>query len=314
MVQLGEIMKVRLIILGLFLVYLTGCSLMQKRARYIETTTTHTDQHTLAKKYEFEYFKNVRIDGDIDITLEQSPNYEVSIIGDVGDMAQVRIKNLGHAITLYAPATINDDKKHPHVVIKCPYIERLVYNGNGRIDSRNLAMKIDRIDIETAGEVNVQGGDGLKFLNARGLGKINLTGTKTDALHINTQDRVAIHVDGTIGLRELKMTGSGWLRVYWVDSPFLRVKTFGNSFAQVAGVVNTLELYIHDESYFNGRYLRVEKAYTRARDGSRADVFVKDLQTSTAMHYSNIYNYYKADVDTMFMQGQGSILSMMGIE
>ena len=183
----------------------------------------------------------------------------------------------------------------------------LVGDGNIRVHSmpQHISLKVQSNNF-----VNVKGQIKLCQLDLHGTGKVNFTNVKSDNLSINMYDSVVTKIEGQVSIRQLYMSGRSWLRVFWNDSSYLIVKGTDNTFAQIAGKVNTLDVELNKCAQLNGKFLRSKESYVKTHDESRADIYAKCSSDSIAEDSSNIYTYRGPDYKDENMYLSGSVLDM----
>lgn len=134
--------------------------------------------------------------------------------------------------------------------------------------------------------------------------------TTSNPLSIDANTTGAIELSGMINLDRILSANKGPIRIQWIDSPRLRIDGSGNSQIQLAGVANTVEMRLRDESQFQGQYLRIDRIFVQTKDYSVAKLLVNDSLRAFAYDHSNIYYYKRPDELTEFTAGSGNILQL----
>ena len=131
-------------------------------------------------------------------------------------------------------------------------------------------------------------------------------------MEIDTGNKAWVQLRGEAKLSSLKFTGDGFLSMYWVDSPYLKVSGKGKGKVEIAGKVGTLEANLYDHAYFNGQYLRSKKAYVKTYNHARADINVLETQNTLASGESDIFFFDTPKYVTNNMSKAGAVLDFRG--
>lgn len=205
----------------------------------------------------------------------------------------------------------------------------LVTKGNGNVDL-NGSLRLHSVQHDGAGELKVAGasgenihfntvgsGDvilegaiGMAELNYQGSGHVKINKLTKELLTINVDGSGLVELEGVIKLKSITQKGSAHLKLYWIDNDRLSITLGDKSTMELAGVVKWLYLTTDSTAQFNGRYLRTENAFVRAKDNSSAKVNVNQQLYSDASANANIYAYGRPENKAFTEHELGNVFPM----
>ncbi len=157
------------------------------------------------------------------------------------------------------------------------------------------------------GCVNVSGCVGVQSIRHRGNGTINIIGADTDFLNIAASGCGLITVVGYANLRRVTAIGSSRVYVYWVDSVGTYVNVRNQARVGLAGRAINLNVDTHDESRFEGQFLRGANVYASTLGWSHANVRATSKLFAAAGNRSSIY-FFGAPCNVTRYMSQGGVV------
>lgn len=166
------------------------------------------------------------------------------------------------------------------------------------------------LDIKTSstGSVNVSGNVGVKSITHHGFGDINIIGVNSDGLSIYADGKGKIGLYGHANLKEVQARDN--MRVYLYQSRSASAYAYAYDHARigVAGYVDSLYVNTFGSSRFDGRFLRAETAYVRARDSSHINVTAGNKIFASATQNASVYFFGEPKLMSQFVSGNGSVI------
>ncbi len=178
------------------------------------------------------------------------------------------------------------------------------------IYSNNLAV----ID-EGSGNVNINARKaGLTYLKIHnGHANFSLNHLQSKNLIIDADTDGIINLKGVATVSKISLAGEGSLKLYWIKSNQLTIKTYDRATLALAGVAKTVNAYAHEQSHLNLRFLRADTVYITTYHLASADIWaIKDLY-ALAENNSSIYYFSEPEYMSRFMRQSGSVLPMADI-
>jgi hypothetical protein len=206
-------------------------------------------------------------------------------------------------------------KGYPHhgpmkVDISTHYLSSFTYRGKGTVTGMNLHSNALDVHIQNKGKTLLQGQLDVRNLDVTGPGYVQLNGVNSHLLQVKLAGKPHVQVVGTANLNSLDMKGTGWFSLYWVKSNRLKIRAKDDVFFQLAGITEILDVELWGKARFNGRYLRAMRSFVKTHDHSEADIATVARQHTFATDTSNIYFYNLPDMKADFMGCNGAVLDM----
>ncbi len=283
---------------------LTGC--MHHRV-----VPNPTPTHSATQNVQVSSFTRATVNGRFNVTLHTGASRSQLILrGDPRDLSHVQSKVVNGVLYVSAP------KDTPQfgglqVDIYTRYLNAFEYHGAGLVMGAGLRVSLLDLVIDNPGQTRLAGRIGLHSLDVKGGGYTQIAGINSPNLQLKIADNSQVKLAGRVNLTELNLKdkhSGGRLSVYWVKSRALVVRGGGKSFIQLAGVVDKLDVELWDQSHFNGRYLRAERAFIKTHDQSLADISAVKRQHTLAMDTSDIHFYNLSTLRTDYMADMGAVL------
>lgn len=255
-------------------------------------------------------FSAVDVDGNINVVLKSlRKGSNVVLQGDSRDLPYVTTEIKDGKVFIMAP---HAPKYGPiTAVVSVTQLNHFAFSGDGNVSGKGLRASMMDMQLFINGKVDLSGKLGIRDLSVTGTNKITLKGVSSRNLNISMNGDVDVKMQGVANLQTMKYSGKGKLALHWVDSPDLEVMGFGEAKVHLAGVARYFHAVTHDKSLLDARYLRVEKAYVKARDFSMIRLTPVNEFNAYATEHGRIYYYEipKAKID--FMAQNGSVLNFV---
>lgn len=254
-------------------------------------------------------FNRIVVEGDMNVSLHTGySSSSVILRGHPIDLAQIKMEVQGKRLYLSL------GKGFPRVPplsaeIRLTTLNDFKYRGRGYITGTKLRSQLLDVSIHNAGRTQLGGQLFLRNLILSGGGTAEISGIRGPDLKISLDDS-SLKMAGVVSLTHLNLEGDSRIAMYWIRSNALIIRARGHSFIQLGGVAEKLDVELCDTAHFNGKYLRVSRAFVKTHDHSIADLVAIDHQHTLAMDASNIYFYNLPDTRTDFMAYDGSVLDM----
>lgn len=254
-------------------------------------------------------FSQIKAKGNFNISLHTGYKKPVVILrGDARDLAQL------HTYVKDSSLMIELGKGFPRygavaAEIRSRHLNQFSFKGKGNINGSRIHSGFLELDIDNSEQTNLSGSINLHKLVARGGGVIKISGIYSQYAELIIQDNTRVELAGKMNLSKLNLE-NGSLSLYWLKADFLSICAKNNSFIQLAGIVNKLDVELMGNARFNGRYLRAERAFVKTHDRSVAEMSAVKHQHTLATDASDIYFYNIPNTKADFMAHAGSVLDM----
>lgn len=306
--------SVILIILSTLFLPLTACQhlrsmhLFQHQAKVMPAAVGHP----VSQVQSFADIRQVQIEGDIDVYLYTGAKRPSTILkGDSRDTAYVTIEKIGTLLH------VNVGEGLPHfgrlrIDIHVQYLTSFSFKGNGHIIGKNLLSRALNLNIDNDGRTLLEGQLALNRVNLQGDGYVQLNGITRSYLPLvmTLADHCKVRIVGSVPIKSITMHDQSWLSAYWVNTPDLTVCAKDQSYVQLGGIADRLEVELTGNARFNGRYLRAKRVFARTYGHSLAEISTVKWQHVLATDDSNVYFYNIPRSKTDFMAIHGAVLDM----
>lgn len=293
----------------LTLVFLQGCAVNNKNPRPSTQPVALGSLSTSMERPLPPVIRKVVLRGALRVEVDsrEGGQHFFRARGNAADLENINVHVDGQ--TLYIE---NSREMGPpvSVYLRVSRLQEVYYAGQGYL-SGHLTRDCTTLDV--SGRVHADlGGERvhLQAVRARHGASIHLTGVNTSVLNVNAVGNSNIELVGVMGLRQLRFSGSGRVKLYWVDSPAVQICGSGDGQAFVAGVTELLGVELRGCALLDARYLRARKAFVKTHNFSTAEVTVRDSLNALALDHSNIYYYRYAGLINEYMYDRGSVLYM----
>lgn len=296
---------------------LCGCSAVHRKTVASPSPAPVLANTPTVQCYNVHSFDNVVINGDMDVVLtSQNPGYSVTATGMPAQLSTISVNNVQN--TLYISQrgfNFSNPTMTPQVVINLPDLHQLQYKGAGHLTANNLRSTSLSVNLHNRNAVDIEGKQiVLQQITQSGAGPVTISGISSDALFINSNGGSPLELKGMVNLRALNFNGNGSLHVYWINSPYLRVRSSGSNHLLLAGITPMLDAVVSGKSYLDAKYLHAKQAFVNTAEQARADVWVSHSLNALAGGNSNIYYYHPAEIQGAYMHSTGSVIDMAGID
>ena len=298
--------SIKVLCLCLLLPFLHSCAKKVAPTAKIKSKQQYATQTQVRST---QLFYKVDVQGDINLVLNKSRKGSKLILkGDGKDLDLVKTHIRDGQLFINAPSY---EPNHSPVtaVLSMPQINRLAYNGDGNISGTNLRASAMDLQLYVNGNVNLSGKLDVRDLSVTGKNNIKLAGVISRHLNVVMNGEVNVKIRGMANIETMKYAGEGELTMYWVKSPDLEILGYGKAKVHLAGEAHYLHAITHDQAVLDAKYLRVGKAYVKARDNSTIRLVpIKELN-SLASDHGHIYYYQSPKFKADFMAQNGAVLN-----
>ncbi|AWN75686.1 DUF2807 domain-containing protein [Legionella anisa] len=255
-------------------------------------------------------FNQVNLQGQINVSLHTGyKKPEVILSGDARDLAAIKVEVTQN--TLYLILGSGYPKFGPvYADVRGQFLNRLMANGTPLITGDRLHTSILDVYLINTGNVRLGGSIGLRVLDIKGKGLMQISGITSPSLQIHLQESPKVQLSGVANLSNLTMQGNAWISFYWVKTDNLTVRAKQKTTIQLAGAVNRLDVELWGNARFKGRYLRAQRSFVRTHDHSVAEISAVKHQSTMATDASDIYYFNLSTTRADFMAYNGSVLDM----
>ena len=255
-------------------------------------------------------FTGVYVKGAINVNLHTGyARSQVIVHGDPRDIPFVMTQAVNGVLR------VTLDQTYPRfggisVDIYSRYLNSFEYHGYGQIKGARLRTSLLDLIIDNKGRTVLQGQIGLRKLDIRNDGYVEIMGVNSPYLVINSAGKAAVKLGGVVNLTTLNLKQDGRISLYWVKSKELTVRGRGNAYIQLAGIVDKLYVELWGSARFNGRYLRAERSFVKTHNKSVAEISAVKRQHTLATDTSDIHFYNIPTLKADFMAFDGAVLDM----
>ncbi|MCW8409234.1 DUF2807 domain-containing protein [Legionella sp. PATHC035] len=252
-------------------------------------------------------FNQVVIEGPLSVNLHTGYKQpQVILSGDARDLATVKAEVKQN--TLYL--SVGNVHGPVYADVRGQFLNRLMAQGVPLIRGSQIHTSILDVYLVKTGSVRLGGTIGLRVLDVKGKGLVQIGGIASQNLQIHLQGDPKVQLEGVANLANLSMYGNAWLSLYWVRTDNLIVRAKQKATLQLAGAVNRLDVELWGNARFKGRYLRAQRSFVRTHGHSVAEISVAKHQSNLATDASDIYYYNLPTTRADFMAFDGSVLDM----
>ncbi|CAM2873793.1 Protein of uncharacterised function (DUF2807) [Legionella steigerwaltii] len=252
-------------------------------------------------------FNQVVVDGPFSVNLHTGyKEPQVILSGDARDLATVKAEVKQN--TLYL--TMGNPHGPVYADVRGQFLNRLMAQGVPLIRGSQIRTSVLDVYLVKTGNVRLGGSIGLRVLDVKGKGLVQIGGISSQNLQIHLQGDPKVQLEGVANLANLSMYGNAWLSLYWVRTDNLTVRAKQKSTIQLAGAVNRLDVELWGNARFKGRYLRAQRSFVRTHGHSVAEISVAKHQSNLATDASDIYYFNLPTTRADFMAFDGSVLDM----
>lgn len=184
------------------------------------------------------------------------------------------------------------------------------HGGKGMINVFNTHTPAMGIKTYGCGGVNISGKVGIQSIDHAGVGNINIVGANTNSLRIHASGAGKIGVQGIINLKKVEAQDDTRVYVYYVSSDQVYAIAHNNARIGLAGATRELYVDTFGTSSFEGRYLRTQNTFARARGASHMNVTANYEIFASAVGNSSIYYFGPAHLLTKFESGNGTVIPL----
>jgi hypothetical protein len=157
----------------------------------------------------------------------------------------------------------------------------------GKINSNFIDM-----DLNNQGRTVFQGDMNIHMLKVKGKGLVEINGIHSADLVLKLSGKPHIKLAGVMNLTEIDVKGAPTVSMYWLKGEYLKVRGHDKARMQLGGAVDLLDVELWGNSYFNGRFLRANRAFVETHGSALAEINVVKRQHTLAHDASDIHFYH----------------------
>lgn len=292
----------RVFCLGIMAILVSSCA--QKSHKVVAKPIKYQTQTR-----NFKSFSAIKSEGDVNLVLEPSSSkFTVQLQGDPRDFQPTTTTVKNNILFITYPSYLT---KHGPItaLVSSKQLRMLKYNGNGNISAKHLSTSLLDLDLHVNGNVNLDGKIALRKIVVSGKNKVRLKGISSKWLQVLMHDKVDVKIQGMMNLRHLEFEGSGTLGISWLNSSDLDLIGSGDAKVYLAGKAHYMHAVTDKNVEVDARYLRVTKAYVKARGHSIVRLVpIKELNAFASDH-GHIYYYKSPKFKADYMAQNGAILN-----
>ncbi len=258
-------------------------------------------------------FSSLNIQGPIDVYIDATQTKpSLQILGDQKCVSEVTWKEKNH--TLYLGTKSFYQARHDRrLTIKVnttsKQINQILFHSNASLFGKGLMGSLS-LRSEGAGQINLYTNKlNLKSLYSNGDGNIRLHNIRSRDLSIKSYHTHYVLIEGEVALNTIDFIGNGNLRVYWVNSPYLKINAAGKGKIVLAGVVKTLDTHLSQKTQLLARQLCAQQGFIKTQGQAQAQIKVKNKLTAFAKDKSIIYYDSPTNFIRTYAQDNGLILN-----
>jgi len=129
-------------------------------------------------------------------------------------------------------------------------------------------------------------------------------------LTITSRDSGSLNLTGVLNVTKIVMTGSGTIKLRWVNSHKLHIYNAGSGLISLAGVADYVYARVYNTGRLDAKYLRAQNVLIQTQNSARADVLAVDSLNAFAGQRSNIYYYKWSSHQLTHARFSGNVLPM----
>ena len=256
-------------------------------------------------------FTRVKVNGQFDVNLRTGVSHpRIVIHGNPLDLTKVIsiVKNGTLYLSLAKPFP---KFGHVHVQIDSQHLTGFEYHGTGDITGNPIQTSLLDLMLDNRRGRNIfRGSIGLRKLEIEGNGYTEITGINSPFLILKLSGKPKVRLGGTMNVSAIDIAKGASLTLYWIKSKVLTVRAKDNTFIQLAGVVEHLDVELWGTAQFKGRYLRANRAFVKTHNKSLAEISAVKRQHTLAKDISDIQFFNIPVMKADFMANNGAVLDM----
>lgn len=258
----------------------------------------------------FRPFDQIRVEGPFNVSLHTGfKQPKVVLSGDMTSFSQIHM--LVRNGVLFIGCDTGCSKKGPFSLrIQTHHLRSFAYRGKGTIVGKKLHTTQLNLDIKNRGVSELGGRLGLRQVKISGGGYVTLTGVEAKHLNLWVTDRSKAQLAGKITLGGLILDDGSWVSLHWLRANQLKIRARDKTVVQMAGVAKLIDVELWDHAQFKGRYLKTEQTYVKTHDFALAEITTTEHQHTLATDSSDIYFYRVPETKANYMAYEGSVLDL----
>lgn len=248
-------------------------------------------------------FTRIDVQGNVDLTLRNSPQYQVVVEG-----LNTYVEK---AYTVNKQGTLEIESHNPvKVSVSLPVLRSLVTVSKMPVAARNFRTSQLDLNVDSDAHVSLSGKIGLRNVHIAGSPTVEVKGLSSRDMNVVMKGFPRVSLRGVANLKSMRVSGDGSFNLSKVNSPLLDIKVRDKAKVELVGTVRTLHLDLYNDTEFEGRDLVVQKAMVKTYDKSVAKIYVKRSQNTLASDGSSIYFYNEPYFMANHMAENGAVLHL----
>ncbi|MBA2650337.1 MAG: DUF2807 domain-containing protein [Legionella sp.] len=255
-------------------------------------------------------FHQIDVSGRINIKLHTGyKKPQILLSGDPRDLALVRTQIIQDKLHIILDETRPIYGEVTAEIRACA-LSGFNYKGMGAITGNKLYSNALELSIDNPGTTKLAGSLGLRQLNLSGGGLSEISGIYSHYMELHIEGNSKVQLSGEVNIADLDFDGDGGVNLYWIKSESLKVRGRQAAIIQLGGVVDRLDVELWGHSRFRGRYLRARRTFVKTHDRSVAEISSEEHQSTLATDASDIFYYNLPVTRADFMALNGAVLDM----
>lgn len=258
---------------------------------HAQVTTQSTP--LISKNIPINNFNSLDIQGPINVYIDATQTHpSLQILGDQKRVLAVTYSEKNHTLHL-GTKPIYRSQPGERLTIRVntspTQIKQIQFNSNASLFGKGLAGSLS-LHAQGEGQIKLSTNRlNLQSLYSNGNKLIIFDNLLSSNLEIETHNSHNVVIQGIVSLKKITSTGAGNLRVYWVDSPYLKIAASGKENINLAGIVKILDAKLSQNTHLYAQQLRAQRGFVKTEKQAQATVNVRNTLNAFAKDNSLIY-------------------------
>lgn len=272
----------------------------------------HT-QPIISKNIPINDFDSLDIQGPVNVYIDATQTHpSLQILGDSKRVFAVTYSEKNHILHLGTKPIFRSEPGERltiRVNTSPMQIKQIQFNSNATLFGKGLTGSLS-LRAQGKGQINLYTNKlDLKSLYSNGNESIIFHNLLSSNLKIETHNSHNIVIQGIISLNEVDSTGNGNLKVYWINSPYLRIDANGKGKISLAGIVKTLDIKLAQNTQLFAQQLRAHQGFIKTENQAQATVNVRNTLRAFAKDKSVIYYLSPLNFISKYSEDEGLVLN-----
>lgn len=258
-------------------------------------------------------FDSLDIQGPVNVYIDATRTHSsLQILGDPKRVFAVTYNEKNHILHLGTQLifrSVPGEKLTIRVNTSPTQIKQIQFNSNATLFGKGLAGSLS-LRAQGEGQINLYTNKlDLKSLYSNGNESIIFHNLLSSSLKIETHNSHNIVIQGIVSLNEVDYTGNGNLKVYWVNSPYLKIDAKGKGKISLAGVVKTLDINLSQDTQLFAKQLHARQGFIKTEKQAQATLNVRNTLHAIAKDKSVIYYLSPLNFISKYSEDEGRVLN-----